>query len=402
MAGALVDPTSRRNDAPAEPLPAPDESASGGGKRNNDKEGAGQLTGIEALPLPVGTNRPARRPDTPYPPSARRPQTGPLCTEDAEVVQAAHTLLQLKEKARIEPLVPLLNARLEKLQQEARRRAQSREVDIDGLPRFVFHATADPVNGGPGDKAENTAGRLSAPRSMEDGEIKEGSPVDSDIELVEFEHPTLEGDEDADGDTDEEYMAARAEKRVSEFQVGGPENRGIRSNQEFQESHIGADTSAGGAGKHAITHDYFSYQPTASPDSYSPAPHFPTRPGSLAISRAPTPPPDSPASPTSPDRPASLSPILVDTDVAVLFSDASTSDDFLPATFLRNSPVDPSRPIYLPEQDCRCSLQFGAYSPFLADPRDSWTWNPWARTTWWTLTFSRTQTLLRYTGIGTW
>ncbi|KAJ7664354.1 hypothetical protein DFH06DRAFT_1323914 [Mycena polygramma] len=274
----------------------------------------------------VGTNRSIKRPDTPYPPSVRRALsqtqslTGPGPSEDAEIIAAAHALLRLKNSGRAQHLEPASNARLERLQYEARRCARSTEVDIDGLPRFVFNACTETVD--VEERTTRAATRPAAPGGLEDGEIREPSPSISDTELVVIRRPRLGDDTDAEGDTDEEYVV--------------PDEAGFGGSQESRD---------GTAGRHDITRDYFSYRPSASPSCCSPAPHFPTRRGTpLSASCAPSP-PDSPASP------GSLSPILVDADVAPTL-EASALPAELPSTFLLNSPTDPSHPIYVPDRDC--------------------------------------------------
>ncbi|KAJ6466750.1 hypothetical protein C8R47DRAFT_1223947 [Mycena vitilis] len=311
--GILVDPARTSDACPAQPSAV-----------------LGSPAANEASQPPIGTDRPVKRVDTPYPASAKPTRVAnPLARspEEDEVIEAAQALLQLKGTGPAKTVGPVLNSRLERLQYEARRCAQTQEVDIDGLPRFVFNVTGSAASDQPAGESENGVGRLGAPHTMEEGEIIDASPAGTEIELVDMELASSKDDEDAEGETDEEYVLAKAEE--------------THDNQEPQS---GAEGPARSAGRHAIVQDYFSYRPSASPDSYSPAPHFPTRPGSLApISCAPTP-------PDSPDRSDSLSPILVDADVTVPF-DASTPDDPLPSTFLRNLPADALRPVYCPERD---------------------------------------------------
>ncbi|KAJ7669206.1 hypothetical protein DFH06DRAFT_1321233 [Mycena polygramma] len=242
-----------------------------------------------------------RRPDTPHPSRALRRVEHSRLTDDSEVLDAAYALAMLK-RGRTREVPPATNARLERLQYEARHQAQIGEVDIDGLPRCVLRACRAP------ELAEQEQGREDLDEiNVEEQpepcgptpEFRETSPGDADMELVEAPPTTEGGDTDAEGETDEEYVEARE--------------------MEPRESALGTAAPTEAAGKYAITKDYFSYSPsTSSSSGYSPAPHFPTRPGSL-------------------------SPILVDADVTS-FDPPNAAPGLLPGSQL-NSPPEVFHPV---------------------------------------------------------
>ncbi|KAJ6447377.1 hypothetical protein C8R47DRAFT_1231459 [Mycena vitilis] len=223
---------------------------------------AGEIDTNVAL-VPSVDGKAARRPDTPHPSSALSRAARLPTPDDLETLDAAYALAMLK-RGRSREVPPALNARLERLQFEARHHARTQEVDIDGLPRYVFRACRAPeleeqVQGNLEGNHVDEPLKSCSPRPQS----REESPEDADMELGEAPPTTEEGSSDAEGETDEEYEEAR--------------ELGLR------ESEFGAAVSTEAAGKHAIIKDYFAYSPSAaSSDGYSPAPHLPTRPNSLS------------------------------------------------------------------------------------------------------------------------
>ncbi|KAJ6503467.1 hypothetical protein C8R47DRAFT_1210714 [Mycena vitilis] len=267
-----------------------------------------------ARPSSAGEGRPNYRPDTPYPLAASSLRKPSLLSSirssaaneaegDAEL-RAARVLMRLKS---LEKAPPAGNSRLERLQYEARRCARATEVDADGLPRYVCGVYRVPGE----DEATSSPGAARRQASSSEDAI---SPASSDIELVEVPATTYDSDEDAEDVTDDEGVN----------EEGGSQEvaKAVPGSEELAEPAVVA-------GKHRITRDYFNYSPSPSSACYSPAspaPHLPTRANSL-------------------------SPILVDDDVAPLPSPVFAFNP--PSTFLLNSSSDPSRPIYIPERDCR-------------------------------------------------
>ncbi|KAJ7637247.1 hypothetical protein DFH06DRAFT_1335926 [Mycena polygramma] len=210
--------------------------------------GIDQQTGHTVLQLPTSSTAEGKRPDTPFPPRTLQYQKPVVVAKvlETSVDETLKDAVMVDVERRDSKWKPVGNARLERLQYEAKKFLQSNEVDIDGLPRKTV--------------VEGEAVRSEiAVQTVPENAI----PDEQHQKSSKNERPASENDEDAEGETDEEYVDAQDESdSEAVYSVPVPTSKPAK--------------------RAPITRDYFSSSPSGSSDIYSPAVHFPTRPGSLS------------------------------------------------------------------------------------------------------------------------